>query len=167
LGDRNGTFQVPEHYVIISLSILGCHQQNMEKILCDFKWAWHRLAHIFADGWSTGSHKRKMTLMEAPTGTLLFYYKDIKQDCVHVTVGGIWCVEEAGDDHGQETGLKRDFDSSREKWTFGSGPLLCQRVRRRREEMACKRKRTEISLVFVTIMLQVLTYVVSNKLFWN
>jgi len=35
------------------------------------------------------------------------------------------------------------------------------------EETACKRKRIEISLVFVTIMLHVLTYVVSNKLFWN
>jgi len=31
----------------------------------------------------TGSHKRKMTLLEAPTGTLLFYYKDIKQEIVH------------------------------------------------------------------------------------
>jgi len=55
----------------------------MEKILSDFKWAEHRLAHIFADGWSTGSHKRKVTLLEAPTGTLLFYYKDIKQVIVH------------------------------------------------------------------------------------
>jgi len=55
----------------------------MGKILSDFKWAGHRLAHIFADGWSTGSHKRKMTLLEAPTGTLLFYYKDIKQEIVH------------------------------------------------------------------------------------
>jgi len=88
-------------------------------------------------------------------------------DCAHVTVEGIWCVEEVGDHHGQETGLKRDFYSSRKKWTFGSGPLLCQRFRRRREEAACKRKRTEISLVFVTIMLHVLMYVVSNKLFWN
>ena len=35
------------------------------------------------------------------------------------------------------------------------------------EETACKRKRIEISLVFVTIMLHVLTYVVSHKLFWN
>jgi len=90
----------------------------MEKILSDFKWAGHRLAHTFADCWSTGSHKRKMTLLEAPTGTLLFYYKDIKQDivhtllleeygvskkwviimdCVHVTVGGILCVKEVGD----------------------------------------------------------------------
>ena len=31
------------------------------------------------------------------------------------------------------------------------------------EETACKRKRIELSLVFVTIMLRVLTYVVSNK----
>jgi len=72
-----------------------------------------------------------------------------------------------GDHHGQEIGLKRDFDSSRKKWIFGSGPLLCRRFRRRRKETACKRKITEISLVFVTIMLHVLTYVVSNKLFWN
>jgi len=55
----------------------------MEKNLSDFKWAGHRLAHIFADGWSTASHKRKMTLLETPTGTLLFYYKDIKQEIVH------------------------------------------------------------------------------------
>jgi len=62
---------------------------------------------------------------------------------------------------------QRDFDSSRKKWTFGSGPLLYQRLWRTREEMACKRKRIELSLVFVTIMLHMLTYVVSNKLFWN
>jgi len=74
---------VPQHHEIISLSILGCDQQNMEKNLSDFKWAGCRLAHIFADGWSTGSHKRKRTLLEAPTGTLLFYYKDIKQEIVH------------------------------------------------------------------------------------
>jgi len=35
------------------------------------------------------------------------------------------------------------------------------------EETACKRKMIEIRLVLVTIMLHVLTYVVSNKLFWN
>jgi len=33
--------------------------------------------------------------------------------------------------------------------------------------MACERKTIEISVVFVTIMLHVLTYVVSNKLLWN
>jgi len=69
--------------------------------------------------------------------------------------------------HGQRTGLKRDFDSSRKRWTFGSGPLLCQRFRKRREETASKRKRTEISLVFVTIMKNVVTYVVCNNFFWN
>ena len=55
----------------------------MEKNLSDFKWAGHRLAHIFADGWSAGSHKGKATLLEAPTGTLLFYDKDIMQEIVH------------------------------------------------------------------------------------
>ena len=69
--------------------------------------------------------------------------------------------------HEHPAGLKRDFDYSRKKWTIGSGPLLCQRIWRRREEMACKQKRIDISLVFVTIMLHVLMYVVSNKLFWN
>jgi len=29
------------------------------------------------------SHKRKITLLEAPTGTLFFYYKDITQEIVH------------------------------------------------------------------------------------
>ena len=65
------------------VTALGCDQQNIEKILSDLKWAGHRLAHIFADGWSTGSRKRTMTLLEVPTGTLLFYYKDIKQEIVH------------------------------------------------------------------------------------
>jgi len=67
------------HLLLVNsvVTALGCDQQNMEKNLSDFKWAGHRLAHIFADGWSTGSHKRKVTLLEAPTGTFLFYYKDI------------------------------------------------------------------------------------------
>jgi len=65
------------------VTALGCDQQNMGKITSDFKWAGHTLAHIFADSWSTGSHKRKMTLLEAPTGTILSYYKDIKQEIVH------------------------------------------------------------------------------------
>jgi len=41
-----------------------------------------------------------------------------------------------GDHHGQETGLKCDFDSSRKKWTFGPGLelFLCQRFRRRRKK---------------------------------
>ena len=51
--------------------------------MSDFKWADYRSAHVFADGWSTASHKRKMTLLEAPTGTLFFYYKDNKQEIMH------------------------------------------------------------------------------------
>jgi len=50
----------------------------------DFKWSGHRSAHVFADGSSTASHKSRRTLLEAPTGTLLFYYKDIKQEIVHL-----------------------------------------------------------------------------------
>ena len=73
-----GLFQVPQLHENIPVSILGCDQLNMEKILSDFKWAGHRLAHLIADGWSIGSHKPKMTLFDAPTGTLLLCYKDIK-----------------------------------------------------------------------------------------
>jgi len=58
-----GPFQVPQHHEIIPLSILGSDQQNLEKILPDFKWAGHRLAHVFADGWLTASHKRILTLL--------------------------------------------------------------------------------------------------------
>ena len=87
--------------------------------------------------------------------------------CAHVTVGGIWYVKEVSAHHGLETGLKCDIDSTRKNCTFGSILLLCQRFRRRREETACKRRRIEVSLVFVIVMLYVLTYVVSNKLFWN
>ena len=80
----------------------------------------------------------------------------------------MWSVKEVGDHHGQETGLKCDFDSSREKWTFGAGSLsLCQKCRRRREETAWKRRRMETSLVIVIFMLRVMTYVVSYKLCLN
>ena len=74
-----GPFQVPQHHKIIPVSILGCDQQNMEKLLPDFKWAEQRLAHIFADGWSTGSQKRKMTLLEAPTGHYFFITKTLNK----------------------------------------------------------------------------------------
>ena len=57
----------------------------------------------------------------------------------------------SGDHHGQETVLKCDFDSSRKKWTFGSGPLLCQRSRRRCEETAQKiRNKSSICDNYVT-----------------
>jgi len=78
-----GPFQVLQHHKIIPLSMVGSDQQNLEKIVSDFIWAGHRLAHVFVDGWSTASHKHKMMLLEAPTGTLLFYYRDIKQEIVH------------------------------------------------------------------------------------
>ena len=38
--------------------------------------------HVFADGSSKVSYENKRTWVEAPTGTLLFYYKDIKQEIV-------------------------------------------------------------------------------------
>ena len=63
--------------------------------------------------------------------------------------------------------LRLYFDPSKKKWTFGSGSLLCQSFRKRREETTWKWKRIETSLVIVIIMLRALTYVVSYKLFWN
>jgi len=71
-----------------------------------------------------------------------------------------------GDHHEQGTGLKCNFDSSK-KWTFGSGWLLYQRYRKRREESAWKRRKIEKSLVIVRVVVHVLTYVVSHELFWN
>jgi len=63
--------------------------------------------------------------------------------------------------------LRLYFDSSRKKWTFGSGSLLCQRFGRRCEETVWKRRRIETSVVIVIFTLRVLTYVVSYKLSWN
>jgi len=62
---------------------LGLLSAESAKILSVFKWSGRRLEHAFADGSSTALHQRKRTLLEAPTGTLLFYYKDIKQQIVH------------------------------------------------------------------------------------
>ena len=124
-------------------------------------------APIFADGWSTASHRRKTTVLEAPTGTLLFYYKDSKQglskDCAYVIVGGIWCVEEVGNHHGQETGQNCGFDSSKNKWIVGSGSLLRQGLRRRSEETAWKWRRIKTSLVVVMLLLRAMTYVFFYK----
>jgi len=117
-------------------------------------WCGHTLEHLFADGWSTASHKRKMTLLEAPTGTFLWQRYEARH-CALVTV--IWFVEEVGDHHGKETGLKCDFDSIRKKWTFGSGSLLCQRFWRRCKETAWKRGKIETSLVIVMFILRVLS----------
>ena len=79
-------------YYYDTLFILGCDQQNLENFLSDFKWSRHRLVHVFTDGSSTVSPKHKMTLLEAPTGTLLFYYKDIKQEIVHTLLLGEYGV---------------------------------------------------------------------------
>jgi len=96
--------------------------------------------------------------------------------CEHVIIGGLWCVEGVGIHHAQEAGLRCSFDSRRSKGTFGSGSLLCQEFRRRREETVWNQRRIESvwnqrriekSLEIVMFMLRVMTYVVSNKVFWN
>jgi len=41
---------------ITTQSIFGCDQQNLENFLSYFKWSGNRLAHVFADGYSTAGH---------------------------------------------------------------------------------------------------------------
>ena len=74
-----GPFQVPQHHEIIPLSILGSDQQNLEKILEDFKWAGYRLAHVLADGESTASHKRQWRCWRFPQGQCFFIAKTLSK----------------------------------------------------------------------------------------
>ena len=92
--------------------------------------------------------KRFRHCWRRPQGHYFLITKTSNKRLCTRSVGGIWCVEDVGDHHGQETGLESGFDYSSKKWTFGSGPLLCQRFWGRREETVCERKRIEISLVF-------------------
>jgi len=129
------------------------------------------LGHIWVDTphihTFEGDSVFKMTLLEAPTGTLLFYYKDIKQEIVYTLL-----LEEYGvskkcliimdgrqDLNVTLTPARKSGPSAQDRYCakgFGGG------AKKRRANNKIK-----ISLVFVTIMLRVLTYVVSNKLSWN
>jgi len=109
-----------------------------------------------------------MSLLEAPTGTLLFHYKDIKQEIVQtlllekygVSKKWIILIDKRQD---KTAGL-----ASTQAETSGS--LAQDRYcARRREETAWKRRRIKTSLVVVMLLLRVMTYVVFqvDKLFWN
>jgi len=92
--------------------------------------------------------------MEAPTGTLLFNYKDIKQEIVHTLLLEKYCVSRKWViimDKRQDQNA-----ASTQAETFGSGPG----PRRRLEETAWKRRRIKTSLVIVMFLLGVMTYVV-------
>ena len=106
--------------------MLGCDQQNLENFLSDFKEFGHSLAHVVPDGLSTASHNRNTTLLEAPTGTFLLYYKDIKQEIVHTLLLDEYgaskkCViiMKRRQESRATSGIKSDFN--RKKWTLGSG----------------------------------------------
>ena len=58
--------------------------------------------------------------------------------CAHVTDGGIWRVEEVGDDHGQETGLKRQETGDRTQETG----LRTQETGFRTQEIGLKTQET-------------------------
>ena len=106
-----------------------------------------------------------MTLLKAPTGTLLFYYKDIKQEIVHTLL-----LEEYGvskkwviimDKRQDKTAASTQVETS----GSSAGSLLCQGLRMRHKEMVWKRRRIKASLVVVMLLLRVMTYVVFYKLF--
>jgi len=149
------------------LSNLGCDQHNLENFLSNFKWSGHRLANEITDGWSTASHKRTMALLQAPTGTLLFYYRDIKPEIVNTLL-----LEEYGVSKKWVIIMDRRQDSNVTSTPSGkSGPSAqdryCQRFRRKREETAWNRRKIDTSILILIVMLHVLTYVVSYKLFWD
>ena len=76
------SFQTKSSEYLVTVELTSHTYTPLSETLCLFKAVClHR--HVFAHGWSTASQKRKMTLLDAPTGTLLFYYKDIKQEIVH------------------------------------------------------------------------------------
>jgi len=82
---------------------------------------------------------RMDVIREAPTGTLLVYYKDITQEIVRMLLleqYGAWNKLTIIMDKSR---TKMRFYSSRNNWTFGSGSLLCQQFRRRRKEMGVVR----------------------------
>jgi len=68
-----------------------------------------------------------MILLEAPTRALLFHYKDIKKEIMHTLL-----LEEYGVSKKWVIIMdkKQDSNAIREKWSFGSGSLMCQRFRR-------------------------------------
>ena len=102
-----------------------------------------------------------MILLEAPTRTLLFHYKDIKKEIMHTLlleeygVSKTWVIIM---DKRQDTNAASTPAKTR---TLGSGSLLCQEFRRRHEETAWKLKRIRTGLVVVIFMLRVMTCVVS------
>jgi len=76
------TFQVPQiHEIIISIH-LGLRSAESGKLSISPRLVYW-LANVFANGWSIAPHKRKTNLLEALTETLLFNYRDIKQEIVH------------------------------------------------------------------------------------
>ena len=84
-----------------------------------------------------------MTLLKALAGTLICNYKDIEQEIVHTLlmeeygVSKTWVIimDKRQDKNAASTPI--------EIRTFGSGSLLCQEFRRRREETVWKWRRTK------------------------
>jgi len=153
---------------IILLFTLSCDQQNLESF-------W-QISSVLG----TGKHtyllmvlQQRHTNMKGPCWRRpQGHYFSITKSWNRSQIMHILLFEEygllknffwVGGHHGQENGLKCDFNSSRKTQTFRSGLLLCQRFRRRHEEMACKRRRTETSLVLVIVimMLHALMCIVS------
>ena len=120
---------------------------NLEKFLSDFTWAGHWLAHSFADGRSTASQQGKTTLLEAPTGTLLFYYKHIKQDVVYtLLLEEHVCRRSAYSSWtGGRTQMRLRLQQKQVDLRLRPSSLLREEFRGGLEETAWKRRRIETS----------------------
>jgi len=125
------------------------------------------------------SHKRKMTLLEAPTGTLLFYYKDITQEIVHTLlleeygVSKKWVIimdrrqdlNVTSTPAGKRGPSAWDHYCARGFVDLRHGTITVPEVLEEARRNGVQTKKIEIILVFVKIMLHVLTCVVSNNVF--
>jgi len=102
-----------------------------------------------------------MTLLKALAGTLICNYKDIEQEIVHTLLMEEYGVSKTWVIIMDKRQDKNAASTPTEIRTFGSGSLLCQEFRRRREETAWKLTRIRTGLVVVIFMLRVMTCVVS------
>ena len=68
----------PRNYTTICLGLWSA-ESGIFLVRLEVDWAQVTTAHVFADGRWTVSHKRKMKLLEAPTGTLIFFTKTLNK----------------------------------------------------------------------------------------
>ena len=101
-------------------------------------------------------------MLESPTGTLTFYYKDISQEIVRTllfeeySVPKKWVII---------MDTRQDSNATFSKSGPSAQDRYCDRMSGEGEKTAWKRRRIETRPVSVIVMFQVLTYVVAYTLF--